>query len=145
MKSNLTELVNGLPLPTALIDAIHSGRWVAPSVDKLESVFPLAIGGGEPIRHPAFFNLDGMQRENDGWSDETLGSYLGNSDDKVQPGDIDPTQSVVIADLGPDRLIALDYRTSEEKPRVAYLAGNEQPRWVEAAPDIESLLRILGL
>ena len=145
MKSNLTELVNGLPLPTALVDAIHSGRWVVPSIDKLESVFPLANAGGEPIRHPAFFNLDGMQRENDGWTDETLAFYLGNSGDQVQPGDIDPTQSVVIADLGPDRLIALDYRTSEENPRVVYLIGNEQPRWVEAAPDIETLMRMLGL
>lgn len=145
MKSNLNELVNGLPLPSALIEAIQSGRWVTPSLLKLEAVFPLAVDDAEPVLHPAFFDLDGIQRENDGWSEETLPSYLGDKDDKVQPGDIDPSQSVVIADLGPDRLIALDYRVSEENPRVVYLTGNQRPRWVEAAPDVESLLCLLGL
>jgi hypothetical protein len=145
MKSNISELVNGLPIPPALVEAIHSGRWVAPPVDKLQAVFPLAATSSETIRHPAFFDLDGMQRENEGWSQETLPSYLGKSDSNVRPGDIDPSQSVIIADLGPDRLIALDYRTSEERPCVIYLMGNEQPRWVEAAPDIESLLSVLGL
>lgn len=145
MKANLNELINGLPLPLALVEAIHSGRWTAPPIDKLEATFPLATVAGEPIQHPAFFDLDGLQRENEGWNDETLASYLGKKSDEVQPGDIDPAQSVVIADLGPDRLIALDYRTSDEKPRVVYLTGNEQPRWVEAAPDIETLLDDLGL
>ena len=145
MKSNLSELVNGLPLPAALIEAIHSGRWTAPSPERLETAFPMAMNAGEPVRHPAFFDLDGMHRENDGWCGETLESYLGKKDSKDQPGDINPAQSVVIADLGPDRLIALDYRTSEEKPRVVYLTGNEQPRWIEAAPDVETLMSMLGL
>ncbi|HQU44652.1 MAG TPA: hypothetical protein PK867_17675 [Pirellulales bacterium] len=145
MTTDAEELVNGLPLPSALVEAIQTGRWVAPLLHKLEAVFPLAADEGEPICHPAFFDLDGMQRENDGWSEETLPSYLGEKDDKVQPGDIDPSQSIVIADLGPDRLVALDYRVSDENPRVVYLTGNQQPRWVEAAPNVESLMRLLGL
>lgn len=145
MKTNLHQAINGLPLPPALVEAIHSGRWVAPSLEKLEAAFPIAVDSSEPILHPAFFDLDGIQRENDGWSDETLPSYLGKKDRQVEPGDIDPAQSVVIADLGPDRLIALDYRASDEKPCVVYLTGNKEPRWVEAAPDIESLLHVLGL
>jgi hypothetical protein len=145
MKANLNELGNGLPLPPALVEAIHTGRWAVPSLDKLQAVFAHAASKDEPIAHPAFFDLDGIQRENEGWSDESLPSYLGSKDDKVQPGDIDPSRSVVIADLGPDRLIALDYRTSDENPRVVYLTGNEKPRWIEAAPDIDTLFHILGL
>ena len=107
------------------------------------------IGFARPSRwnmdHPAFFSLEGMRRENEGWCDETLDSYLGGKDGVVQPGDIDPARSVVIADLGPDRLVALDYRKSQERPSVVYLTGNEEPRWVEAAPDVETLLRVLGL
>lgn len=145
MKSNLSELVNGLPLPPSLLEAIHTGRWLAPSIEKLEAAFPLAVNADEPIQHPVFFDLEGMQRENDGWSQEILPSYVGQTDGKAQPGDINPVLSVVIGDLGPDRLIALDYRPSDEKPRVVYLTDNDGPRWVEAAPDIETLLCRLSL
>jgi hypothetical protein len=118
---------------------------VTPSLEKLAAAFPVAAHPREPIWHPAFFSLQALERENEGWPDETLVSYLGKKDVAVQPGNIDPAQSVVIGDLGPDRLIALDYRTSKERPSVVYLVGNEEPRWVQAAPDIETLLRMLDL
>jgi hypothetical protein len=137
---NSSNKINGLVLPAALVEAIHSGRWVVPSDDRLRTVFPL-----EPTSHAAFFGLDSMERENKGWLDENEEFYLGQKDDSVHPGDIDPAQSVVIADLGPDRLIALDYRPSQEKPTVVYLTGNEQSRWIEVAPDIETILGLLGL
>ena len=140
MSESQETIVNGLVLPAALVDAIRSGRWAVPSPDRLRAAFPL-----ETCDHPAFFSLEGMRRENEGWCDETLDSYLGGEDGVVQPGDIDPARSVVIADLGPDRLVALDYRRSQERPSVVYLTGNEEPRWVEAAPDVETLLRVLGL
>ena len=140
LMSSPTNIVNGLPLPTALVEAIHAGRWIVPAHEKLRAAFPL-----EPIVHPLFYNLEGMLRENAGWQDETLESYLGRKCSSAYPGDIDPTKSVLIADLGPDRLIALDYRESQESPGVVYLTGDIESQWIEAAPDIETLLSILDL
>jgi hypothetical protein len=132
--------VNGLQLPLALVDAIRSGRWTVPSKSVLQAVFP-----SEPIEHPSFFGIDELKRENAGWPTEATAYYLGRENEKDAPGNIDPTKSVIIGDLGPDRLIALDFRASNDRPCVVYLTGNEESRWIKAAPDIESLLRILGL
>jgi hypothetical protein len=140
MMSSPNTIINGLPLPTALIQAIHAGRWIVPAHEKLRAAFPL-----EPIVHPLFYNLDCMLRENAGWQDETLKPYLGKKSSSAYPGDIDPTKSVLIADLGPERLIALDYRESQENPSVVYLTGHIEPQWIEAAPNIETLLSALDL
>jgi hypothetical protein len=134
-------VIGGHRLPQDLIDAIETGKWSTP-VDqhKLQEVFL-----HESVDHPLLFDLESLHRENSNWSKETLDAYLGKRDEQFPPGDIDPSQSVLIGDLGPDKLIALDFRKNSSKPRVLYLVGNEEPRWVEAASDIGTLLHRLGL
>jgi hypothetical protein len=132
--------INGLPLPPALVGALRGGRWIAPAREKLRAAFPL-----EKVVQAVFYDVQGMQRENEGWCNETQYAYLGERDSFTRRGDIDPSRSVLIGDLGPDRLIALDYRVSRERPSVVCLTGGERPRWVEAARDIENLLEVLGL
>lgn len=53
-------------------------------------------------------------------------------------GDIDPKKSLLIGDLGPDRLIALDYR-GNESPRVLYLVGETESLWILAAQNLQVL------
>ena len=55
---------------------------------------------------------------------------------------IDPALAVLIGDPGADMPIVLDYRATERRPRVTYVASD---RWREVAPDIATLLGRLGL
>jgi len=96
-----------------------------------------------------------MPRENAHWPDETSEVFWGTKSSLVYPGDIDPKKSVLIAGLGPDQPIALDYRESLENPSVVYLIYGEDIEaddpaidavfWIEAAPNIETLLSALNL
>ena len=61
------------------------------------------------------------------------------------PGDIDPSLAVLIADLGPDRLIALDYRESSIHPTVVALTSDEHSFWRQVAIDIESFMHAIRL
>jgi hypothetical protein len=132
--------VNGLALPSALVDVIRTGRWIAPTSERIRKVFPLA-----QTAQPLFYKLESIQRENALWRDEIRSAPYRGRKGGVQPGDIDPTKAVLIADLGPDELVCLDYRASEDKPSVVYLAGDEESRWIEVAPDIETLLTLLDI
>lgn len=91
------------------------------------------------IPHPSFYDDEAMNRENKSWSEEPDPSYLGVAYAENPLGEIDPKQSVLIADLGPDRLIALDYRVCPQ-PRVLFLADH----WIEVASSIEVLLEKLS-
>ncbi|MDR7325256.1 MULTISPECIES: SMI1/KNR4 family protein [Catenuloplanes] len=96
---------------------------------------------------PAFYGTSGMTGETAYWHAEsdpdTIAQYVGRADPKDPPGDIDPSKSILIGDLGPDQPIALDYRTGQERPPVVYLTT--YGGWIQVAPDIESLLERLGL
>ena len=59
--------------------------------------------------------------------------------------DLDPTRAVLIADLGPDWLIALDYRESKSRPSVIALTSDKHGYWVRVADDIESSMQQLRL
>jgi hypothetical protein len=126
-------LINGLPLPAALVDEVRAGRWVAPESDVLERVF------GEPDGGALFYSLDLMRRENAAWPGRKRAAFFGQPRSSPPPGDIDPARSVLIGDLQPDCMIALDYRTSPGRPSVVYLRAQE-PFWVRVADSIEELI-----
>jgi hypothetical protein len=133
--------INGLPLPDILVAAIGASLWVVPEDPaRLRAAFPL-----EEADHPLFYGLDCMLRENATWPSVTESYYVGTWDADRPPGDIDPRKSVLIGDLGPDRPIALDYRTSRDNPSVAYLTGSLDCRWVQAASNIQQLMDLLGM
>lgn len=130
--------INGLTIPPALLDAIANGEWAKLSASRrLTTVFPRC-----KIVHPSFYDVDAMNLENANWADETDPVYVGSDRAKGQPGTIDPRQSVLIADLGPDRPIALDYRSGSD-PSVVYLAEDDTHGWLTVASNVESFLKKL--
>lgn len=132
--------INGHVLPQPLDEAIRSGRWAPPAdLDALATVFD-----DQPV-HPSFYDANQLRQENATWVDETDVWYVGEPDEVHAPGDLDPRQSVLIGDLGPDRPFALDYRTAPA-PRVVYLRDIDgRSRWTEVTKSIDDLLTRLGL
>lgn len=128
----MDQTVNGLPLPGALCEAIAEGRWCPPAADLLGEVL-----GDEP-EEAYFYDLAEMRRQN---------AVLTKPDDYFDwvipgPAGWDRTLMVIIGDLGSDAPIALDYRTSRDRPQVLCLGD---AGWVVVAPDIETLLTTLRL
>jgi len=130
--------INGHELPAILSELIKTGEWASLSRSSQLSVVFLKAD----IANPSFYEEDSLKLENTTWPDENDSAYIGVESLSAPPGDIDPTRSVLIADLGPDRPIALDYRTSSS-PRVVYLAEGDDANWIEAAPSIEALIENL--
>jgi hypothetical protein len=134
--------INDLPLPVALVDAIENGNWhwqTPPNTDVWRSLFP-----DEEIVQPMLYPLQEM-RGSKSWLSEAGPSYLGQAGEGFVPGDIDPSRAVLIADLGPDRLIALDYRESQTRPSVIAFTSAEHSCWRRLADDIESFMRAIRL
>jgi hypothetical protein len=139
-----TVTINGLPLPTALVSLLKSGRWCVPADRSgLDQLFP---------DHGDFmlYSLDYMPFENQHWTETTHKGFAGEPDAANPPGDIDPARAVLIADLGNgwDQPIALDYRTSMQGPRVllfCWRRNGKGNRWIEVAPNIEAFSELLGL
>ena len=134
-------LVAGMELPSALTDAIVSGRWIAPADPSiLEAVFRCELV------QPRLYSFNGIVSETEHWrsisEDDTLKAYLGAPSETEPPGDIDQFRSVLIGDLGPDIPFALDYRASGE-PSVVLLPP--QSGWREVAPDVRTLIASLKL
>ncbi len=130
--------INGHELPVMLSESIKTGEWAKLSKSsQLALVFPKA-----DIVNPSFYEEDSLKLENATWPAESDPAYIGVESLSAPPGDIDPARSVLIADLGPDRPIALDYRTSN-CPRVVYLVEGDDANWIEAASNIEALIENL--
>jgi hypothetical protein len=124
-----------LVLPEDLVAAIESGLWSAGlDVDRLREIFR-----EDPV-HPRFYDLATIDAINRAWKGEGREAYIGERSDESPPGDIDPKLSLLIADLGPDQLIALDYRNSMSSPRVVYLTGALRSPWREIAASTTELL-----
>jgi hypothetical protein len=136
MSARQAPAVNGWALPPALVAAMRDGRWKVPGPAALERVF------GEAHEYALFYSPEQMQRENARWPATTHPAYLGRPDPARPPGTIDPTRSVLIGDVGPDRPIALDYRGSPQEPSVLYL-GTSRPSWVRVTRSFGELLRLL--
>jgi hypothetical protein len=131
-------LVNGLRLPLELVEAIESGKWQPPADDSLYA----EIFGDEPDL-PSFYNLAAIDRENRSWRSVSPSDFLFQVTQESLGLSVE--LSLVVADLGPDRPIVLDYRLSVDRPRVVYLGGAGVPRWSEIAPTVGRLLELLKL
>ena len=135
-----TIYINGLPLPASLNEAIEKGLWKTP---ENREAWRTLFSDNEVVQ-PMLYPLGEVQGS-DCWLTQAGSGYLGKTDEGFVPGDIDPTRAVLIADLGPDRLIALDYRDSEVRPSVVALTSEEHSCWVRVADDVESFMKALGL
>ncbi|TDD79056.1 hypothetical protein [Actinomadura rubrisoli] len=126
--------IGGLIIPPALIALIRAGKWVPPVREQLYlEVF------GEVPEMPYFYNESDLLRQNESWQRMNIQDVFG----EVVAGEslgVSPRQSVVIADLGPDMPVILDYRETRKNPRVLYLKFSESPKWVQVAADIQDLI-----
>ncbi len=105
---------------------------------------------GIPAPHPILFSLEMIKRENIRWFSSFTyehPGYLGQADSIRPPGNIDPAKSIIIADLGDEQMIALDYRESEIRPTVLLFKNYRDgtSRWIKIAPDIEAFIHALCL
>lgn len=130
--------INGLLLPRALTLAIDERRWRAPAEPQLRRVFR-----EKPVR-VRLFDLAAMRAENRAWLEGKDRAFFGHLDDKHPPGDIDPARSLLLGTLGPHLPFALDYRVSDDDPRVLYLHSGGD-RWITVACNVEILLARLKL
>ena len=131
---------NDLPLPLPLVRAIENGVWRTPKDREVwYSLFP-----EKQVVQPMLYHLETVHGQKS-WLMEAGPAYLGEPSESVVPGDIDPTRAVLIADLGPDRLIALDYRDSETNPSVIGLTSDRHSYWRWVAEDIESFMRAIRI
>lgn len=130
--------VNGFVLPAELTRALSSGLWsTLSSSPALAGVF-----GSEPVR-PRFHSLEHIIVINRYWRNEVDPAYMGHADPYRYPGDIDPKRSLIVAELGPDQLIALDYR-SAMGPDVVFASDNVRSPWRLVSGSIEELLAELA-
>lgn len=148
-------------LPLALQELIESGRWRVPEdtsglSELLRRTNDYLVG--EPGLDYTFYDLKMMESESAGLRDTLADDpmmWFGQADEENSPGDIDPQQTVLIADLGfgSDQPIALDYRTGIETARVLilWLRGDRvgsfwsprwewNNRWIEVAPDVATFI-----
>ncbi|MET7574943.1 hypothetical protein ABZT04_41740 [Streptomyces sp. NPDC005492] len=126
-------LIGELPIPARLIQLIRAGKWVPPSDDVLLEVF-----AEEPVQ-PQFYGEGMLIRENQAWRAYPENAWPGNPDIEGNLG-IAAERSMVIADLGPEMPIVLDYRKSLTSPRVIYMRASS---WVQVAENFEDLIERL--
>jgi len=127
--------INELPLPAALVQAIRHGVWRTPkNREAWLSLFP-----DGRIVQPMLYPLEKLAGKTP-WFTEAGPAYYGSRGDGIEPGDIDPCLAVLIGDLGPDRLIALDYRPSLIEPTVVGLTSGGSC-WRLIANNIGSFMR----
>lgn len=125
--------IGRMVIPEALVRAVHDGSWTQSKSDEvLRRVF-----GDEPD-WPVFYDLQSMIRQNEFFHKRSPQQVWG---DVTQTSlGVEPGRAVVIASLGADMPIALDYRESWESPRVIYLGPSG---WVHITSDVEALLDAL--
>ena len=133
--------INELPLPAALVRAIRNGVWRTPKNREVWlSLFP-----ARQVVQPMLYPLEKFDGKRDLWFMKAGPVYYGSKHSVIEPGDIDPYRAVLIGDLGPDRLIALDYRPSLVEPTVVALTSDRNSCWRIVADDIKSFMRAIKL
>jgi hypothetical protein len=126
-------VLDGLTVPPRLIELIRAGKWVPPSARILLDVF-----GERPVQ-PCFYGQAMMIRENRAWHAYPENAWPGNLAKEENLG-ILAERSLLIADLGPEMPIILDYRESLTSPRAIYLRASA---WRLIAASFERLVERL--
>jgi hypothetical protein len=133
--------INDLELPQRLVEVLREGRWRG----RLNATkFSASIGMKAPL--PLLYDLEGIRGANRHWRAEKRDVYLGTpSAGSPTPGDIDPNRSLLIGELEPDVMIALDYRT--EPPSVVFCLPDAPllSPWTRVAASIDECLQRAAL
>ncbi|MEU8326479.1 hypothetical protein AB0C33_49635 [Nonomuraea sp. NPDC048881] len=129
--------IGGLLVPPALTSLIRAGGWVPPR--RRQTL--LEVFGDEP-EQPSFYDLPDLARQNASWQRRDVEEVFGVPIEGESLG-IEPSLSILIADLGIDMPIALDYRDTAGPPPVLYLTFSPEARWIKVASGIEALIGVL--
>ena len=159
-------IINGLKLPSLLIELIENDGWKAPSnklgikevlelpvqlkgrFDKFEDysdfeTYDLGLIKSESLAVKKWPNAD--------WLEDSGVMFMGANDEVVKPGIIDVEKAILIADLGhgSDSPFTLDYREDINNPSVMIIRWGEDAtkdnRWMKVADDFDSFIKKIGI
>lgn len=133
-------LIFGMALPSCLVKAIDDGTWASLAKSpKIEEVF-----GEAPVR-ASFYSLSAMVAMTKWWreelDEETLECYYGTSSASVAAGYISRMGAVIVAGLGPDLIVALEYDGPHASPSVVFLG--QQNHWRKISENVCDLIYAL--
>lgn len=138
----MTIVIDGNRVPARLNALIDSRKW-KPPVDKSRwhALVPM-----DKVIQPTLYPLDKLNGKSL-WSSEAGDGFLGVVDQHIVPGKLDPATTIIIGDLGPERLLALDLRVSYSNPPVcAFLPRDDEDScWVVIAATLDDFIIALGL
>ena len=147
-------VVNHLQLPEKLVELIRMGKW---SLPKGQEMFKELFKGTMEKQHiyGLLYPLELMKSETEHLvknekNPDMIIAFLGQKDNKYDPGDIELSKIVLIGDLGlgSDQPIALDYRLRENNPRVITLlwrSREEGNRWICVSENFNKFIEDIGL
>lgn len=149
---SMSTKINGLELPSLLLDLLAKGKWELPEKqEKFKNLFKhtLAVQSINGL----LYSLKTMKSETKVFQEDSPDLVLmfhGQKDSDFNPGDIDPTKIICIGDLGlgSDQPIALDYRLDESNPRVITILWRSLPegnRWITISENFEEFVEMIGL
>lgn len=127
MKKLSSNTVNGLQIPSKLIELIESDKWKHPSNEILNKVIPF-------FKYDVIFldTVEKMERESYGQDLALEVLYEKNGAESLPWRDLDLSFFIAVCKSpGDDIGIALDFRTSMENPRVI---GNNWHTDLEGSP-----------
>lgn len=133
--------IEGQKIPEMLAKLVWAGKWKTPVLKELW----LSLIDKEHITGPFLYPLEKL----DGkylWSDHGGDLLIGVVDDVIFPGTIDPNRAIIVGDLGPERELVLDMRTSTTDPSVcAYIPRyDEESCWMKIA-SLSEFIKVLRL
>jgi hypothetical protein len=144
-------LVNGLNLPSLLIDLLQRGKWVHPGHKVLMEIIPflhdrvIFLKSIEAMR----FETRGMLPDDEIWGPPFHQLRGSKQTNPVELPWLDIDRAIFIAvnlEIGADVAIALDYRTDFNDPRVV---ASEWPStehlWREVTPTFSQFVEQIGL
>jgi hypothetical protein len=119
----------------ALIEALQDGRWCGrPDPTHLSK----SLGISAPL--PLLYDLAGIEGTNRHWVSERRQVYVGVPSESPVPGDMDPELSLLIGELEPDVMIALDYRSNPPSVAICLPDAPLMSPWTAVAVSIEEFL-----
>lgn len=134
--------IDGHNLPDQLSTLVRKGKWRAPTERKLWA----SLVSLDQVIQPSLYPLD-KANGTSLWESEAGIDFIGVDDNAIIPGKLDPSQSIIIGDLGPERLLALDLRISKSNPPVCAFLPREDDEscWVEIASSLDVFIVALAL
>lgn len=129
-------------VPEQITSLVRQGTWKPPSEMKVW----FSLIERENVFQPTFYDLQRLNGKSI-WASDAGNDCIGVLEEGITPGIVDPLHVIIFGDLGPDRFLALDLRTSATNPAVcAFIPRDEaESCWIQIAPSLDEFLLTLGI